>query len=236
MKVVLKTNEYGTKDIHLIEENKTLSIVFAGTGDLHWIIKNNKTDKDEEYSYDSFEITKENYQVYSLFEKLFYDIKNINIFDKECEFPPYVETDEEKKYYLEEQELEKKGYRMFNMAHYNDLYNDEEKIITWVSDETGFEVANKVLIHKLENRFLIEFKTQPYVEGYERENNFLGIMGIRFRNSGSRYNPFNIVFMRMFRKMQNIDDINDYGHQIHMEEYLYERNKIKKLSFSSNNK
>lgn len=46
MKVVLKTNEYGTKDIHLIEENKTLSIVFAGTGDLHWIIKNNKTDKD----------------------------------------------------------------------------------------------------------------------------------------------------------------------------------------------
>ena len=95
MKVVLKTNEYGTKDIHLIEENKTLSIVFAGTGALHWIIKNNKTDKDEEYSYDSFEITKENYQVYSLFEKLFYDIKNINIFDKECEFPPYIETDKE---------------------------------------------------------------------------------------------------------------------------------------------
>lgn len=235
MKVVLKTNEYGTKDIHLIEENKTLSIVFAGTGDLHWIIKNNKTDNDEEYSYDNFEITKENYQVYSLFEKLLYDIKNINIFDKECEFPPYVETDEEKEYYLEEQELDKKRYRMFNMAHYNDLYNDDEKIITWVSDETGFEVANKVLIHKLENRFLIEFKTQPYIEGYEREDNLLGIMGIRFRNSGSRYEPFNIVFMRMFREMQNIDDINDYGHQIHMEEYLYEKNKIKKLSLSSNN-
>lgn len=236
MKVVLKTNEYGTKDIHLIEENKTLSIVFAGTGDLHWIIKNNKTDKDEEYSYDSFEITKENYQVYSLFEKLLYDIKNINIFDKECEFPPYVETDEEKGYYLEEQELDKKRYRMFNRSHYNDLYNDEEKIVTWVSDETGFEVANKVLIHKLEDRFLIEFKTQPYVEGYEREDNLLGIMGIRFRNSGSRYNPFNIIFMRMFREMQNIDDINDYGHQIHMEEYLYERNKIKKLSLSLNNR
>lgn len=236
MKVVLKTNEYGIKDIYLIEENKTLSIVFAGTGDLHWIIKNNKTDKDEEYSYDSFEITKENYQVYSLFEKLFYDIKNINIFDKECEFPPYVETDEEKECYLEEQELDKKRYRMFNMAYYNDLYNDEEKKVTWVSDETGFEVANKVLIHKLEDRFLIEFKTQPYIEGYERENNLLGIMGIRFRNSGSRYNPFNIVFMRMFREMQNIDDINDYGHQIHMEEYLYDRSKIRKLNFSSNNR
>lgn len=58
MKVVLKTNEYGTKDIHLIEENKTLSIVFAGTGDLHWIIKNNKIDKDEEYSYERNKIKK----------------------------------------------------------------------------------------------------------------------------------------------------------------------------------
>lgn len=58
MKVVLKTNEYGTKDIHLIEENKTLSIVFAGTGDLHWIIKNNKTDKDEEYLYERNKIKK----------------------------------------------------------------------------------------------------------------------------------------------------------------------------------
>ena len=122
------------------------------------------------------------------------------------------------------------------MAYYNDLYNDEEKKVTWVSDETGFEVANKVLIHKLEDRFLIEFKTQPYIEGYERENNLLGIMGIRFRNSGSRYSPFNIVFMRMFREMQNIDDINDYGHQIHMEEYLYDRSKIRKLNFSSNNR
>ena len=65
------------------------------------------------------------------------------------------------------------------------------------------------------------------------EDDIPGTMGIRFRNSGSRYMPFNAVFMRMFREMQNIDDVNDYGHQMHMEEYLYEKNKMKKLSFDS---
>ena len=40
MKVVLKNNDYNVKDIYLIDENKTLSIMFAGTGDLYWIIKN----------------------------------------------------------------------------------------------------------------------------------------------------------------------------------------------------
>ena len=229
MKVVLKTNEYNTKDIHLIENSKTLSVMFTGTGDLYWMIQNSKICSDEEYSYDSFEITKENYQLYFLFEKLFHDIKNINISHDENEFPPFVETEEEKKNYLENLELDKKRYRMFNMAHYNDLYNNKENTITWVSDATGFEVANKLSIKKLDDKFLIEFKTQPYVEGYEQEDNALGVIGIRFRNSGSRYNPFNIIFMRMFNEMQKIDDINNYGHQIHIEEYLYEKKKIKKL-------
>lgn len=233
MRVLLETNEFGIKNINLIEGDKFLSIIVRGTGDLYWVIRNAKMNIDEKYSYDSFEITKENYQVYSLFEGLFYDIKNINIFGKEIEYPPYVETDEEKREYLERLDSDKMNYRMFNMSHYNDLYNEDEKTITWVSDETGFEVANKVLIHKLDDRFLIEFKTQTNIEEYEMEDDIPGTMGIRFRNSGSRYMPFNTVFMRMFREMQNIDDVNDYGHQIHMEEYLYEKNKMKKLSFDS---
>ena len=233
MRVVLETNEFGIKDINLIEEYKCLSIIVRGTGDLYWVIRNAKMNIDEKYSYDSFEITKENYQVYSLFEGLFYDIKKINIFGKEIEYPPYVETDEEKREYLERFESDKMNYRIFNISHYNDLYNEDEKTITWVSDETGFEVANKVLIHKLDDRFLIEFKTQTNIEEYEMEDDIPGTMGIRFRNSGSRYMPFNAVFMRMFREMQSIDDVNDYGHQMHMEEYLYEKNKMKKLSFDS---
>ena len=48
---------------------------------------------------------------------------------------------------------------------------------------------------------------------------------IRFRNSGSFYNPFNVLFMRMHNKMKKIDDVNDIGHQIHIEEYLYNKQK-----------
>lgn len=227
MRVVLKDSAYGTKDINLIDGNKTFSILFAGTGDLYWIVKNsNCTEEDSDY----FEISKENYQVYSLFETLLNDIRTINIFDKtEIEFPPYIETDEEKEEYLKEEELEKKKYKMFNKSYYNDLYDEDTNTITWVSDETGFEVANMVTIKKIDDKFLIEFKTQPYIDGYEMEDSIPGIIGIRFRNSGSRYKPFNIIFMRMFNKLQQIDDVNDYGHQIHVEEYLYQKENIKKL-------
>ena len=61
-------------------------------------------------------------------------------------------------------------------------------------------------------------------------------MGIRISNSGSRYAPFNIVFMRMFTKLQDIDDINDYGHQIHIEEYLYNQKVKYNLSIENEKK
>ena len=50
-----------------------------------------------------------------------------------------------------------------------------------------------------------------------------GSISIRFRNSGSLYDPFNMIFMRMFNKLQNYDP--EY-HQIHFEEINY----AKKLS------
>ena len=43
------------------------------------------------------------------------------------------------------------------------------------------------------------------------------------------YNPFNIIFMRMYENLKKIDDTHDYGHQIHMEEYLYKKDNQKVL-------
>ena len=65
------------------------------------------------------------------------------------------------------------------------------------------------------------------MKGYEEEYNLENTISIRFRNSGSRYAPFNIIFMKMYLNLQKIDDVNDYGHQMHIEEHL---NKIKKLN------
>lgn len=216
MRVILSNNDYGTKDIHLVDENKTLSIVFAGTGDLHLIIRNTDCIEAEEYAYDYFEITKENYQIYSLFEELLYDIGTINIFDGE-----EIKTSSDVKF-------QKMGERKYNMSHYNDLYDSDDGTVTWVSDETGFEVANMVSIKKREDKFSIEFRTQLYIEGYDREYNTLGMIGVRFRNSGSRYAPFNVIFMRMFRGLQEVDDVSDYGHQMHIEEYVYQKSKVRK--------
>ena len=30
--------------------------------------------------------------------------------------------------------------------------------------------------------------------------------------------------------MKKLDDVNDYGHQIHLEEYLYDSKKVKKIT------
>ncbi len=138
--------------------------MFSGDGDLYWIINNIDCLKNKEYSYDYFEITKENYAVYALFEQLVNDIKNINIFDKlEIEFQSYIDEDIEM-----DEELDKQRYRKFNMSHYNDLYDEKTNTITWISDETAFKIANKVQIKKIKDKFIIEFSTQPYIEGYEK--------------------------------------------------------------------
>ena len=76
MKVELIDNVYGGKNIRLSEGSKVLFIVFSGALDLHWLIANAEVEKGEEYSYDYFNITKENYKVYLIFEKLFYNIEN----------------------------------------------------------------------------------------------------------------------------------------------------------------
>ena len=159
---------------------------------------------------ESMQNTKENYTVYVLFEQLFNDIENINIL--------YEEVTKEKK----------KKYKLYNYANYNELYNENENTITWYSDETAHDVANILKIKKENDSFRVQFYIQSPIEGYDEDFHSLHYIPIRFRNSGSSYAPFNRVFMKMYDEMKEINDVNDIGHQIHIEEYLY-NNKVKKL-------
>ncbi len=213
MKVVKQDSEFGI-DIFFKEENKYLAITYGGNLDLYWIIYSEEVNKDN-----NFVITKENYEVYRLFEQLFNDIDDINIY----KYQNHQFSSNFKK-------AQKEKYRKSNTSNYNVLYNEKEKLITWYSDETAFCVANVLKIKKEDEIFKLEFFIQPYIDGYDRDFNSLHHIPIRFRNSGSFYNPFNVVFMRMYSNMKEIDDVNDYGHQIHMEEYLYSQSKIKKLT------
>lgn len=233
MKVIKKNDEFGL-NVFFLENGKYINFCFGGNGDLYWTIHNKNVDLNSDYNYESFVITKENYLVYRLFEQLYHDIENIEIFDFEDDVPFYIEDDKEKLEYLEnrrKQVLEDKmRYRLYNYSNYNELFDVNSKTITWYSDETAHDVSNILKIKKEGNTFKIEFYTQQYIEGYDKDFHNPGYIPIRFRNSGSSYAPFNVIFMRMYNNMQNIDDVNDIGHQIHIEEYLYSKGKTKKLS------
>lgn len=227
MQIIKHENKFGLI-ISFQEFEKQFDVSFGGNLDLYWTIRS-KNDSDCH----EFIITKENYEVYKLFEELFDDIENIKIYTEPI-IPFYIETEEEKQEYIENQkdeiEYEKKKYRLFNHSNYNELFDKENNTITWYSDETNHEVANILKIKKEKESFRLEFSIQPYKEGYDRDFNSLNYIPIRFRNSGSSYDPFNVIFMRMYEKMKQIDDVNDYGHQIHIEEYLFNQNKVKKLT------
>ena len=227
MKVIKKTSEHGL-NIFIQEDHKYIEFSFGGNGDLYLIIRSEKEDDER-----SFIITKENYEIYDLFLKLFYDIENINIYDEEDYIPPYIEDEDERQEYLDEYnkkiEEEKRKYRLYNYSNYNELFDKENDTITWYSDETAHEVANILKIKKEKESFKLTFTIQPYIEGYDEDFYSAYYIPIRFRNSGSSYHPFNIIFMRMYNNMKEINDVNDIGHQIHMEEYIYCQNKMKRL-------
>ncbi len=210
MRISKVENEFGLQ-IFIEEDNSYLSILYGGNLDLYWSIHSNKRTLENDSKADTFTITKENYKLYNLFENLYNDIKEINLF--------------------EDFEEDKDRYRVYNRSNYQELFDEENKTITWYSDETAHEVANYLKIKKETDCFIINFNIQENIEGYDSDfNSSLYDISIRFSNSGSRYDPFNIIFMRMYERLKKIDDVNDYGHQIHMEEYLYDIKKQKVLS------
>ena len=188
--------------INFHEDTCDLSISFQGNFDLYWSIRSKEAGDKH-----SFVITKENYQVYLLFDKLYSDIKNINIFGNE--------TEEDKDY-----------YRNYNASKYRELFNEDTKTITWYSDEVNHDVSNFLKIKKENDTFKLDFFTQNDIEGYDRDFKTAFYIPIRFRNSGSSYDPFNCVFMNMYNDLKDVDDVLDYGHQIHIGEILYKQ-KIK---------
>ena len=160
MKIITKENEMHKKNIYLEEENKTLSIIFEGNGDLYWNIRNKNYNQKGTYSYDYFDITKENYSLYLLFEQLLSDIKNINIFDeKENTNVSSAEANKEKKNYIKLIQC---------TSNYVELFDVTSNTITWYSDENDYEVTNILKITKQDDIFKIEFFSKSYIDGYKK--------------------------------------------------------------------
>lgn len=206
-------NNTGTYDFYLTNENSILRIFFGGNGDLYFGSNMFKQSIEDE-----FLITKENIILYNLFDNLYKDFKEAKVYkidDFELQFYKTKEEIQSKYDEYNEWNNKLKASYMYQKLFYN------ENSITWISDDSiSFDEnkSNTLKIIKEENKYKLKFTYY--------EKGFSYVRSIRIRNSRSRYNPFNIVMMNFFNELQKYDP--NY-HQIHIEEYLYNRS-IKKLT------
>lgn len=191
-----------TDMVVLEDENKKLAIQYFNNGDLYWVISDNNNS-----CMKIFEITKEDYQIYELFELLYNDIKSKNIYNVYEEIKKCISKEQLLKVYRKYEEHNK------YIKEYNDLNISDS--ITWVSDNNHYDIANIVTILKEEDKYVLVFNLRDY----QSRNS------IRFSNSGSRYNPYNRCFMKHFKNLYNLE-INK--EQINIEEYMYLK-KVKKV-------
>ena len=218
MEIVTSGIDYGFKDITLIDGNLRLNMSTYGNGDLYWtIMDDSKLIKNM-----FFTITRENGAVYSAFQDLFADIENVNVCTLDDILNNNYEVEKYNKIYRE------KALK-YDFYHYFELYDEENEIITWCSDELNHDDANILKIRKIDDEFELEFIPKSILLGFINGSSNIGRVTIKFCNSGSYYAPFNVMFMRLFNKLQLVDDVKDIKHQVSIDEYMYNKNKGKRL-------
>ncbi|MEG1288316.1 MAG: hypothetical protein RSD29_03090 [Bacilli bacterium] len=182
--------------INIITSEGTFKISFAGNLDLYWSFYSFNFNGDEK----SFTITKENYFIYTLFLELYNNIKDCNV-----------------------------GFNVEDGKHFKDklksseAYNKEKLfengVVTWHSDDFEYEKSSILKIEEVNDTFVVTFIKS-------KDDSLYDTFAVRIRNSGSRYEPFNVLFMKMYRKLVEYDP---FYHQIHIEELMYQDKLERKL-------
>lgn len=117
---------------------------------------------------------------------------------------------------LTKKEREGLEYHDYLMDERNPYALMQNGSIIWASDDYEYESASKVSITPGEEVYYITFEKSKALV-------FFNTFCVRFRNSGSRYNPYNTEFMQMYMNMKEYDPENK---QIHFEELLYAEKKL----------
>ena len=215
MEVKTYKDESGYYTYNIRKDNKLFRILFAGNLDLYWTFRD-YNDKDD-YSYGDFVIKKEDGLLYSLLEDAYESIKLADPFDycAEMRYNPVGDV----------------TAVMYDFSKY-DMYKnlfDGEKI-TWISDDRDLENDSLVQISKKDGSFILEFAKKKKEDDEHYMADFSGKnITVRFRNSGSYYNPFNCVFMKMYNSLGGYS--SDFGEmparnfgevpgQIHIEDHV----------------
>ena len=187
-------------DYLFIDNNKTLKIFYAGNLDLYMTLSDgNIIDYEKDLNL-YFDITKENYSVFELFDQAY------NYILEGKPFADYSHDD----------------YNYKNTYQYQNLIDNNN--IVWISDNGPRDVEDKLIISKYDDFYRLNFIRNDKPLDFGFKSPFC--IGIRFRNSGSFYAPFNCTFMNMYNKLNNLDLEN---HQIHFEEIEYQKKYKKKV-------
>lgn len=203
--------------IILSNGDKKLIISFENNLDLYWTLSKSPKEK---LILETFEITKEDYAIYTLFEQLYNRIKNASVFDIDTEIALFESGLSHFDSLADIYDFYKENVASLKESDaYHELFDG--KTITWCSDEIYDDSNDLVKINFDGEKFILEFAKRKQNELLSSPYN----IPVRFRNSGSRYNPFNVIFMRMFQDLQKY---NTEFHQIHIEEYLYNQKILKK--------
>ena len=199
-----------TKDVEgydrfkITTENGSFDIMFGGNLDLYWYYWPEENYKDWPLA-KTFTISKENYFIYQKLDELYKNIK---------EQKPYQSKDENVSTVFDSSKLINESPSA--QYSYKNLF--QNGIIKWYSDDAPLEEASMLEIKSQEDKYIITFHQGKEDFGFPT-------YVIRFRNSGSRYEPYNFAFMNMYNSLSEYDP--NY-HQIHIEEYLYNK-KLQKL-------
>ena len=191
-------------DYQIKEGNQALQIVFAGNLDLYFRLVPNRPVGLENVSF-SFDITKENFEIYTIFEALYQEVMEGKVFDDPREFSclhidrDYKETEEYKR-----------------LVH--------GKKIEWISDDGPRELEDRMTIEPGEDCYHLTFyrNDKPLDAGFKGHHG----ISVRIRNSGSWYSPFNCIFMKAYQRLQHIDP--DYQ-QITFDELEYMEKQKQKI-------
>lgn len=194
---ISKEKDFMERDEYVLSNNNLeFKMYYGGNLDLYWEIKNKDVNSENFDDYEEkpleFTITPEEHEVYSTFSHLI---------DTVISSAKYI-CDEETK------EEEEKMNTLDELLYLDDEEEEEElkpyevmvrnSSVVWHSDNAELDDANFVTITRINGNILITFRKR------EMGEDIPGVIPIRFRNSGSRYAPFNQFFMQHFLEMGNV--------------------------------
>ena len=177
MNIEFLNNTFG-KYLKLTQNGNTFNILFGGNLDLYFQPVMNRMELFTSDEHLEFKISKEDGFLYEAF---------MHLYEKIINYIPLEEMDSKRE--REYQKL-KDSYRPFPLVH--------DKVISWHSDEEDADTSSILNISKTgNNQIKLEFiKNKP-------EDDLYLTYAIRFRNSGSTYDPFNFRFMELYNSLCN---------------------------------